>query len=797
MLDIATTRRAVSRAFILLAALSGSTGIAGAAVKNQPICSAALNQMAPSAVSNGAGGALLAWADFRSGDMDIFVQETNPFGIPQWTTDGIPACKVSGIQQFPRIVADGVGGAIVVWQDLRNPGDQNLYAQRINGNGSLVWAAGGVPVCSAAGAQELPALVADGLGGAVIAWIDHRGVDADIYVQHLDASGSATWAADGVALSTATSDQTDLTLSTDGWGGAIALWKDMRSGSADIFAQRVNSAGVAQWAPDGAPVCAAANDQQSPTAISDGAGGVVAAWADHRGADWDVYAQRLDGTGNPAWTLDGVATSLAGGDQTAPKMGTDGGGGAIVAWEDRRGANSDIYAQRINVSGAPVWAANGAAVCTATADQVTPAVIADDAGGALISWSDGRTPGNGTDVYAQRVSGAAGAPAWAANGVVLCDTLGNQESPAVVHDGEGGVIVAWRDFRAGSTSDVYSQHVDGGGLVHGQCPDTITSLSANGLATAASAYNYYNVPVPITFYWSGVGVRKVAGSNSDWDIEWYNSFSYQLAPSPVCFANPMAGSNGTGKADIVVASFETNRTPSNTIYGARASRYSGTGNGTVEWDLKGVTIAKDGAGVSSGNNWTQVLDVYDVRLVQGTTYTFDFTHTGSADIKLLLFTSNGQPGTYIAGRSAAVFETSSRYQIYTAPATEYYGVVLVNDNGVAGTYNVKVLTGVPVGVEGGPSPKESKLMGVAPNPAHGQTSFRFALANAGDVSFRVVDMAGRQVSTTPKQRWQPGNWAVQWDGRGADGRSVSAGVYFVQMELDGRPLGQQRLALVR
>jgi len=88
-------------------------------------------------------------------------------------------------------------------------------------------------------------------------------------------------------------------------------------------------------------------------------------------------------------------------------------------------------------------------------------------------------------------------------------------------------------------------------------------------------------------------------------------------------------------------------------------------------------------------------------------------------------------------------------------------------------------------------------MGVAPNPAHGQTSFRFALANAGDVSFRVVDMAGRQVSTISKQRWQPGNWAVQWDGRGADGRSVSAGVYFVQMELDGRPLGQQRLALVR
>ena len=41
-------------------------------------------------------------------------------------------------------------------------------------------------------------------------------------------------------------------------------------------------------------------------------------------------------------------------------------------------------------------------------------------------------------------------------------------------------------------------------------------------------------------------------------------------------------------------------------------RVGGSGTGTVEWDLKGVSIAKDGAGVSSGNNWTQVMDVYDI-----------------------------------------------------------------------------------------------------------------------------------------------------------------------------------------
>ena len=138
MLDIATTRRALLRAFVLLAAITGSARLALATVPNVAICTAAYNQMAPSAVSNGAGGALIAWADFRSGDLDVYLQQTNSVGLPTWSSDGIPVCKVAGFQQFPRVVADGTGGAIVVWQDQRGP-DQDLYAQRVSGSGAIVW----------------------------------------------------------------------------------------------------------------------------------------------------------------------------------------------------------------------------------------------------------------------------------------------------------------------------------------------------------------------------------------------------------------------------------------------------------------------------------------------------------------------------------------------------------------------------------------------------------------------------------------------------------------------------------
>ena len=58
---------------------------------------------------------------------------------------------------------------------------------------------------------------------------------------------------------------------------------------------------------------------------------------------------------------------LYGGLLSVPEF-TDGAGGAIIVWADERWgtADVDIYAQRIDGSGSPLWAANGAPVCTAS-----------------------------------------------------------------------------------------------------------------------------------------------------------------------------------------------------------------------------------------------------------------------------------------------------------------------------------------------------------------------------------------------------------------------------------------------
>ncbi len=56
-----------------------------------------------------------------------------------------------------------------------------------------------------------------------------------------------------------------------------------------------------------------------------------------------------------------------------PTIVSDGAGGAIVTWKDHRsGTSYDIYAQRISAGGTVQWTANGVALCTATGDQSVP-----------------------------------------------------------------------------------------------------------------------------------------------------------------------------------------------------------------------------------------------------------------------------------------------------------------------------------------------------------------------------------------------------------------------------------------
>ena len=318
-----------------------------------------------------------------------------------WVPDGAPVCTAVGGQESPAITSDGAGGAIITWADYRS-GGADIYAQRVNASGAVQWTANGVALCTATGDQGPPTIVSDGAGGAIVTWYDYRsGSNYDIYAQRVNASGAVQWTANGVALCTATGNQYSTTMTSDGASGAIVTWHDYRTGSyADIYAQRVNASGVVQWAANGVALCSAVGGQEAPQIASDGAGGAIVTWEDARsGSTIDIYAQTVNASGAVQWTANGVALCTATGFQWYPTIVSDGASGAIVTWEDERGGTYDIYAQHVSASGAIQWTPGGFALCTATGDQRSPMITSDGAGGAIVTWSDAR--GVDTDIYAQ------------------------------------------------------------------------------------------------------------------------------------------------------------------------------------------------------------------------------------------------------------------------------------------------------------------------------------------------------------------------------------------------------------
>ena len=129
-----------------------------------------------------------------------------------------------------------------------------------------------------------------------------------------------------------------------------------------FFALFLPVAALAVWVPGGAPVCTATGEQSTCTITTDDFGGAIVAWQDLRNGNVDIFVQRINAAGVPQWTANGVALCTAAHDQTGPKITPDGAGGAIVVWSDyRSNTNNDIYAQRIDATGAVQWTANGVA----------------------------------------------------------------------------------------------------------------------------------------------------------------------------------------------------------------------------------------------------------------------------------------------------------------------------------------------------------------------------------------------------------------------------------------------------
>jgi hypothetical protein len=447
------------------------------------------------------GQAIISWQDKRSGSNEnIYLQCLNRTGVTDWQLNGVRISVSEGQQNYPQSISID-STIIVVWQDNRSGVDYDIYAQKVSKSGELQWTNSGKPVCVATGHQYNPRLISDGQGGAIVVWQDRRNnTDYNIYAQRLNYDGEPQWGVQGVVVCSSVYDQFNAQIVIDGTGGAIIAWHDYSAGNGfiDIYAQRISSDGNILWSPaNGVAICNATNNQNNLQMIADGFNGAILTWQDRRASSRDdIYAQKINSSGNKLWDIDGIPVSTISGYKYFPQLASDRGGGAIITWQDNRnGTDYNIYAQSVSFEGVVNWDVNGIPVCTAGGQQYYPQITTDRNGNAIVVWQDRRN-GNDYDIFTQRIK-TDGTVAWTSNGVPVSNTTYDQVEPRIVSDDEGGAIISWTDYRSGTGySDIYANRIGVNGLLAGGSFRTFTQSDFTVKAVNIKKSVWYPKPMP-------------------------------------------------------------------------------------------------------------------------------------------------------------------------------------------------------------------------------------------------------------------------------------------------------------
>lgn len=378
------------------------SGIIKWALNGIAVSSNSATQKSSAIIASDNGSAIITWEDNRNGNYDIYAQKIDSSGNILWASNGIAVCSKSTNQKNPKLVSDNAGGAIVVWEDSLSF-YWDIYAQRISSTGNQLWNSNGVSICSAPNAQGNPKIDIDGLGGAIITWQDKRNnVDYDIYAQRINNSGTVLWTANGVVVCNSVNTQNNPRIEPDGSNGALIAWVDKRNAlDNDIYAQRINSSGVVQWTANGVAVCSATNNQSALDIKYIGSAGLILSWKDDRSGANAIYSQIISMSGVPQLTSNGILISN-GLKSINPNTIVDGNGGAIIAWQDSTNIGWDIKSQKINSAGSIVWTTGGVAVSDAFEDQINVSHVTDNNGGAVYVWEDHRN-GTNYDLYANHL----------------------------------------------------------------------------------------------------------------------------------------------------------------------------------------------------------------------------------------------------------------------------------------------------------------------------------------------------------------------------------------------------------
>lgn len=435
----------------------------GTATVGGVVISNAANNQELSSVACKTGACIAIWQDGRNSataSSDIYAQRlTTTAGLVADGTD-IAVAATTGGQFVPAVATNGTD-FFATWHDARDVSTQTVFGGRITAAGATS-DGNGIVLVLGRNREATPAIGRAGTTFGVF-WNDSRAYGTEIELVRF--SGASKLDATARTVSSAPFSQSS-PAATASNGNFFVVWQDGRGGvDRDIYGARVTSGGAVSDS-NGIAIATAKGDQLVPRIATNGTVSLVA-WQDRRNGNFDIYGALVDNATGAVSVRDLVIANAAG-DQVRPAVAFDATKNQfLVVWSDTRvSTDSNIYGARVDTTGA-VLDANGVAITTNAAGQFTPSV-AFVGTSALVAWEDRRNDSQG-DIYGARVSLGTALTVLDPNGVSISGDISGAQTVPSVSSLSGSFLVAWTDGRNANTSgtDIFGQQVGTNGSLSG------------------------------------------------------------------------------------------------------------------------------------------------------------------------------------------------------------------------------------------------------------------------------------------------------------------------------------------
>lgn len=447
---------------------------------NMMLCDRFGDQTLPKIATTSDGGCYVCWFDLASGNYDVYMQRLNADGDIQWAPGGLLISnnpQDTWLTDYDMTV-DNNDYAVVVFNDLRAGGDWDIYAYRISPAGDFVWGTSGITLSDNVNFEANAVVTVTSFGNFVFAWQD----EVSVFIRKVNPSGADMWSPNtinltstyGIAVPQVVPAEDDGVIVSYMQGSGPNWWDPQH-----LYAQKYDILGAEQWPSGGIAINTAGGIAlyMDHGLAPDGSGGAYSFWYDDRDMSLNGYVQHIPSDGAISWTANGVQVSMAAGElQMNPSLVTFPASGEVMAFylaTDSDQILNGVHGQKLDSLGARQWGSNGIAFVPMSSQTRSHITAQPQIDGAVIVYKE-FPPGGAVQSYIKAIRvDMTGNPVWTTSPVDVCSNLSEKGRIPTTATDEGMVIAAWDDCRLDSNGDMYLQNINSDGSLGPPEPDTI------------------------------------------------------------------------------------------------------------------------------------------------------------------------------------------------------------------------------------------------------------------------------------------------------------------------------------